>query len=92
MLTEIHRRRKKRSLAKRSEHRGYIKSMLPTKATGIHFNQRGHSLSDVRITSLEKMKTNDKSYRKERERHLINKFSTYYKGINRMPYKASSSS
>ena len=76
----------KRSLAKRlSEHKGYISSMFPTKATGIHFNQRGHSVSDVRITILEKMKTSDESYRKERERYLINKFNTYYKGINRMP-------
>ena len=53
--------------------------------TGIHFNQGGHSVSDVRITILEKMKTSDESYRKERERYLINKFNTYYKGINRMP-------
>ena len=76
----------KRSLAKRlSEHKGYITSMFPTKATGNHFNQRGHSVSDVRITILEKMKTSDESYRKERERYLINKFNTYYKGINRMP-------
>ena len=56
----------KRSLAKRlSEHKGYITSMFPTKATGIHFNQRGHSVSDVRITILEKMKTSDESYRKK---------------------------
>ena len=30
--------------------------MFPTKVTGIHFDQRGHSVSDVRITILEKMK------------------------------------
>ena len=76
----------KRILAKRlSEHKGYTTSMFQTKATGIHFNQRGHSVSKVRITILEKMKTRDESYRKERERYLINKFNTYYKGINRMP-------
>ena len=34
--------------------------MFPTKATGIHFNQCGHIESDVRITFLEKMKTNIK--------------------------------
>ena len=39
--------------------------MFPTKATGIYFNQRGHSISDLRITILEKMKTSDESYRKE---------------------------
>jgi hypothetical protein len=54
------------------------------KATRIHFNQRGHCVSDVRITILEKMKTSNESYRKERERYLINNFNTYYKGINRM--------
>ena len=30
--------------------------MFPTKATGIPFNQRGHSASDVSITILEKRK------------------------------------
>jgi hypothetical protein len=71
----------KRSLAKRlSEHRGFLTSMFPTKTTEIHFNQLGHSsVSDVRITILEKMKTSDESNRKERESYLINKFNTYYK-------------
>ena len=63
----------------------HVSSMFPTKATGIHFNQRGHSVSDVRITILEKMKTSNERYRKEREIYLINKFNTYYKGIYRMP-------
>jgi hypothetical protein len=49
----------KRSLEKRlSEHRGYLTSMFPTKKTGIRFTQHGHSVSDVRLTILEKMKTN----------------------------------
>ena len=48
----------KRSLATRhSEHKGYILSIFPTKATGIHFNKPGHGLKDVRITILEQMKT-----------------------------------
>jgi hypothetical protein len=34
----------KRALQK--EHRGYITSMFPTKATGICFSQRGHSIQD----------------------------------------------
>ena len=59
--------------------------MFTTKATGIQFNQHGHRVSYVRITILEKMKTSEERYRKERERYLINKFNTYYKGINRMP-------
>ena len=76
----------KRSLVKRlSEHKGFISSLFPTKAKGIHFNKSGHSVDDVRITILEKMKTSDDEYRKERERYLINKFNTFHNGINRMP-------
>jgi hypothetical protein len=53
--------------------------MIPTKATGIHFDQLSHSVLDVRITIIEQMKT--------RERYIKNKFkfNTYYEGINRMP-------
>ena len=76
----------KRSLSTRlSEHKGYISSIFPTKATGIHFNKPGHGLKDVRITILEQMKTPEEVYRKEREKYLINKFNTFYRGINRMP-------
>ena len=32
--------------------KGYISSIFPTKATGIHFNKPGHGLKDVRITIL----------------------------------------
>jgi hypothetical protein len=39
--------------------------MFQTKGTGIHFNQLGHSVSDVRITILKKMKTSDESYQEE---------------------------
>jgi hypothetical protein len=68
--------------------RGYIKRMFPTKETGIHLNQRGHSVSDVRITILLKMKRSDKSYRKVRERYLINKFNTYYMVFGNEHYKS----
>ena len=75
-----------RSLAKRvSEHKGYVSSIIPTKATGINFNQPGHRVSNMKITVLEIMKTKKTAYRKERERYLINKFNTFHKGINRMP-------
>ena len=67
------------------EHRDYIRSMFPTQATGQHFNQKGHSLGDMTVTILEKVKKNDNSYREEREKLLIRKFNTFYKGINRQP-------
>jgi hypothetical protein len=52
-----------------------------TTATGEHFNSSGHSLSDLSITILEKVKTNGDLCRKEREKYHIRKFNTYYKVI-----------
>ena len=67
-----------------AEHRGYVNNNVDT-ATGEHFNLPGHTLSDLRITILEKVRSNDDMYRKERERYFIRKFNTYYKGLNRQP-------
>ena len=61
------------------------KNKTISNATGNHFNQPGHSFYNMRFTVVEKVKSNDKVYRKERERHFINKFNTYYDGINDMP-------
>ena len=52
-------------------------------ATGAHFNSPGHSLSDLRVTVIEQSKKNNHPYRKQREEYHINRFNTYYKGINR---------
>ena len=42
----------------------------------------GHSLADINMVILEKVKKNDELYRKEREHYFIRKFNTYYKGLN----------
>ena len=68
-----------------ADHKQYTKSIVPTQATGEHFNLPGHSLSDITVTIIEKVKQNDENYRKEREKMHIRKFNTYYKGINRQP-------
>ena len=65
------------------EHKGYVSNKMLTKATGAHFNQRGHSISDMQITIIEKVFNPDPQFRKQRERMFINKFNTRYKGINR---------
>ena len=39
----------------------------------------------MKSTILEKVTINEIQYRKEREKHLINKFNTYYSGMNQMP-------
>ena len=76
-------RNRKKLKERFSQHKGYIFNQHLTQATGFHFNQPGHSLNDVEVTILEKVKKLDPSYRKEREKYLINKFNTHYKGINR---------
>ena len=68
-----------------SEHRGYIHNKVKSQATGAHFNLPGHSLSDMKVTILEKVKSKDDLYRKERESYHIRKFNTFYRGINRKP-------
>ena len=67
------------------QHKGYINNNIHKQATGEHFNMPGHSIDNVKIRILKKVRKQDTSYRKERERYLIKKFNTYYKGINRMP-------
>ena len=66
-----------------SEHWGYVYNQVKSVATGEHFNLPGHSLANIKITILEQVKKNDILYRKEREKYLINKFNTYYQGLNR---------
>ena len=68
-----------------AEHRGYVKNEDLSMATGEHFNAPGHSLSDISIVILEKVRSTDDLYRKERERYFIRKFNTFYKGMNRQP-------
>ena len=68
-----------------AEHRGYVVNYITTTATGAHFTSPGHSLSDMKIIILEQVKIRSETYRKEREKYFINKFNTYYEGMNRQP-------
>ena len=73
-----------RSLKTRlADHCGYVRNHHTDQATGAHFNQPGHSLANMKITILEQVKTNEISYRKEREHYFINKFNTHHKGMNK---------
>ena len=40
------------------EHKGYANTNNQTKATGCHFNQKGHSVSNMKITVIEKVFNN----------------------------------
>ena len=73
-----------RELRKRfSDHKGYIENKHLNTVTGFHFNSVGHSLDNVKILIIEKVRKLDTQYRKERETYLINKFNTMYEGLNK---------
>ena len=53
------------------------------KTAGAHFNLKGHKVSDMRVTVIEKVFSRDSAVRKERERHFIQQMNTKYKGLNK---------
>ena len=73
-----------RELRKRIyEHIGYVKNKVISKATGAHFNLPGHSTNNMKFTVVEKVRSSDPLYGREREKFHIRQFNTYYNGINR---------
>ena len=65
------------------QHIGYVQNNDQRQATGRHFNSDGHLLSDMTISVIEKLNTDDIVYRKRRESHFIQLFNLKYKGMNR---------
>ena len=63
---------------------GYVKNKQNNKVTGEHFNSKGHSQSDMKITIVEKLHNNSILFRKQREKMYISKFNSKYKGMNRI--------
>ena len=62
----------KATLEKRfGQHIGYVNNNDQRQATGRHFNSDAHLLSDMTITVLESINTQDEAYRKRRESHWI---------------------
>ena len=47
------------------EHRAYIHRTETDQTTGAHFNKPGHSISNMKITIIEKVKSSAPIYRKE---------------------------
>ena len=66
-----------------SQHRDYVKREVLTEASGDHFNQPGHSVSDIQGLVLEKVKSKDPYVLKAREHFYIQKFDSYRNGLNR---------
>ena len=80
---QVYIRETKRKLKFRlDDHWGYVNNYIDN-ATGSHFNLAGHSLADLSVTVIEKVKKLDDAYRKEQEEYFIRKFSTLHKGLNR---------
>ena len=67
------------------QHIGYVRNKQIQKATGEHFNSPGHGMHNMKFTILEKVKSSDPLYGREREKLLIRKFNTFHNGINREP-------
>ena len=67
------------------QHIGYVRNKVISRATGEHFNLPGHSSHNMKFTILEKVKSIDPLYRREREKLLIRKFNSFYGGINKEP-------
>ena len=67
-----------------SEHKGYVNTKNQSKTTGMHFNQKGHSVSNMQITIIEKVYNQDPLFRKQRKKMFIQKFNTKYKGLNKI--------
>ena len=66
------------------EHKNYVTTNNHSKPTGVHFNLKGHTVSDMEITIIEKIFSQDPRFRKQREKFYIQKFNSRYKGLNRI--------
>ena len=66
-------------------HIGYAKNKILHKSTGHHFNLPGHSWQNMKFSVVDKLKSSDKIYRQEKEKHFIKQFNSYYDGLNMMP-------
>ena len=68
-----------------SQHIGYVKNKVISKSTGEHFNLPGHDKKNMKFTILEKVRSQDPLFGREREKLHIRKFNTFHAGINREP-------
>ena len=51
------------------EHRNYVSTNNQSKTTGVHFNSKGHTISDMEITIVEKVFNQDPRFRKQSEKY-----------------------
>ena len=65
------------------EHKQYVRSTILDQPSGHHFNQPGHSVSDLCGIILEHVKSPDPFVLRAREFLFIQKFDTYNNGLNK---------
>ena len=65
------------------QHKGYVRNRNFEQATGSHFNLRGHTMADMQVTILEKIRSLDPNIREAREKMYISLFNTGYRGMNK---------
>ena len=63
--------------------RWYRRARKATAPVGIHFRQPGHSIHDLEIIPLEKIRQENSLLRKIRESFYIQKFNCVSKGLNK---------
>ena len=56
---------------------GYVRNRTLSKATGEHFHLPGHEKNNMKFTILEKGRSADPLYGREREKYHIRKFNTF---------------
>ena len=54
-----------------------------TASVGVHFRQPGHSIHDLEMVPIEKVRKEDCLLRKTRESYYIGRFNTVNKGLNK---------
>ena len=52
--------------ARFSHHKGHVNDKQTKRATGYHYNLPGHSVADMKVAILDKVKYSTESYRKPR--------------------------
>ena len=67
------------------EHLGYVRNKDRSQLMGEHFNLAGHSKNDMKVTVIEKVRSVDPQYGREREKVHIRRFNTFYNGLNKEP-------
>ena len=60
----------------------YLQPENLSQATGRHFTSAGHSISDMKICIVEKVYSEERLLREEREKEYIRLFNSKFKGLN----------